>query len=77
MIEKLDVAVLVDNMCRAETNKETVSSDAWDFGKVSAFDTGLGSFDENLEKACKIAEKKENGCNVTGDAGWFAILEFL
>lgn len=77
MIEKLDVAVLVDNMCRVEPNKENISSDAWDFGTVNAFDTGLGSFDNNLEKACKIAEKKENGFNVAGDDGWFAILEFL
>lgn len=44
---------------------------------MSAFNTGLGSFDENLEKACKIAEKKENGYNVTGDDGWFSILDFL
>ncbi len=33
---------------------------------MSAFETGLGAFDDNLEKACKIAEKKENGYNVTG-----------
>ena len=58
LIEKLDVAVLIDNMCRVEPNKDTFSSDAWDFGMVKAFDTGLGSFDENMEKACKIAEKK-------------------
>lgn len=77
LIEKLDTAVLIDNMCRVEPNKETFSSDAWDFGKVNLFDTGLGSFDDNLEKACKIAEKKENGFNVTGQDGWFTILEFL
>jgi len=58
LIEKLDVAVLLDNMCRVEPNKDTFASDAWDFGLVKAFDAGLGSFDEILEKACKIAEKK-------------------
>jgi hypothetical protein len=77
LIDKLETAVMIDNMCRVEPNKDTFSSDAWDFGTVNAFENGLGSFDDNLEKACKIAEKKENGFNVTGDDGWFAILEFL
>jgi hypothetical protein len=77
MIDKIDLAVLLDNMCRIEPNKDIQRSESWDFGTVSAFDTGLGSFDDNLEKACKIAEKKENGYNVTGDDGWFSILDFL
>jgi hypothetical protein len=77
MIDKIDLAVLLDNMCRIEPNKDIQRSEAWDFGKLSAFETGLGSFDDNLEKACKIAEKKENGYNVTGDDGWFSILDFL
>ena len=62
MIDKIDLAVLLDNMCRIEPNKDIQRSEAWDFGMVSAFETGLGSFDDNLEKAFKIAEKKENRC---------------
>ena len=77
IIGKIDVSVMLDNMCRIEPNKDMFSSDAWEVGTVSAFETGLGLFDEILEKACKIAEKKENNFNVTGDDGWFAILEFL
>lgn len=77
IIEKIDVSIMIDNFIRVEPNKDTYCSDAWEVGTVSAFETGMGLFDVILEKACKIAEKKENNCNVTGDDGWFAILEFL
>ena len=78
IIEKIDMAIILDDMCRIESkNQEIYSSENWEVGSVSAFGAGVGLFDEILEKACKIAEKKENNCNVTGDDGWFAILEFL
>jgi hypothetical protein len=79
IIEKIDLSIILDDMCRIESkNQEVFSSENWEVGSVSAFGSGVGMFDEVLEKACKIAEKKEkNHSNATGDDGWFAILDFL
>jgi len=77
ILNKIDVKNMLENMSRIELNKEKYSSEAWEVGRVNAFETGIGLFDEILEKASRIAERKENGYNVTGDDGWFAILEFL
>lgn len=53
------------------------SSTEWDVGKVSKFERGMSTFDEVLELACKVAEKKSATNSADSDAGWFMILEYL
>ena len=59
-------------------NKMDITRDKrWSTGRVYNYKDGLGKYDLNLEKAIKIAEKREGRSLVCGEEGWFLILEYL
>ena len=68
---------MLEQMATKERDFKKTSSPEWDIGKVSRFERGMSLFDEILELACKVAEKKNNSSTSDKDAGWFMLLEFL
>ena len=48
ILNKIDVKNMLENMARIELNKEKYSSEAWEVGRVNAFELGMGLFDEIL-----------------------------